>query len=153
MSRSFARYTVCLLAILLIAGCSGTRQSVQRADRAMAPGSVVAPESAQWDTPASLLSGNSPLYPIEQLMTGKAGYAEVAFTVDPEGKTRDIEVVRADQPAFGNHLAIAVKGWRFEPSRKDGHPVASRLEYGLCFQIVRNFNAPREPRDGNSCAK
>lgn len=153
MIRSFDRYAPCLLAVLLLAGCAGTREPTQRADRAMAPGSVVGPASVQWDTPARLLSGKSPAYPIGQFVTGKGGYAEVAFTVAPDGTTRDIKVVDADQPAFGNHLALAVKDWRFEPARKDGQPVASPLSFGLCFEITRNFSVPRSPRDSNRCAK
>ena len=126
---------------------------MQRADRAMAPGSVVAPDSQQWDSPASLLSGKSPSYPIGLFMTGKTGYAEVAFTVLEDGSTRDIRIVEAEHPAFGNHLAIALRDWRFEPARKNGHAVESRLSYALCFEIERNFTVPPSPRDSKRCPR
>lgn len=152
-SPSLGRCLPSVLAALLVAACAGTSEPVQRADRAMAPGSVVGPQSQQWETPARLLSGKSPAYPIEQFVTGKTGYAEVGFTVAQDGTTRDIEIVDADQAAFGRHLAIAVKDWRFDPATKDGQPVASRLGYSLCFEIERNFMVPRAPRDSKLCGR
>lgn len=142
-----------ILIVTLVAACGGTREDSQRSDRAMAAGSLVAPPSEQWDTPASLLSGKTPAYPISLFVTGKTGYAEVVFTVAQDGSTRDIKVIEADQPAFGDHLAIAVRNWRFEPARKDGQAIASTLNYGLCFEIERNFNVPPSPRDSKRCTR
>lgn len=132
---------------LILAGCAGTRETNQRANRWMAPGSIVGAESPQWDTPARLLSGKSPVYPIGQLLTGKASRAKVAFTVATDGATHDIRVVEADREVFGRHLAIAVREWRFEPARKDGVAVPSQLSITFDFMIVRNFDAPPSPAD------
>ena len=152
MNRFASRCAFCILTVLL-AACGGTREATQRADRAMAPGALVAPQSEEWDTPATLVSGKSPAYPISLFLTGKTGYAEIAFTVAQDGSTRDIEIVDADLPAFGNHLAIAVRNWRFEPARKNGQAISSRLNYGLCFMIERNFTVPPSPRDSKRCTK
>lgn len=153
MNRSAARCVLCILTVTLVAACGGTREATQRSDRSMAPGSLVAPQSEQWDTPASLLSGKTPAYPISLFVTGKTGYAEVTFTVAQDGSTRDIKVIEADQPAFGDHLAIAVRNWRFEPARKNGLAIASSLNYGLCFEIERNFTVPPSPHDSKRCNK
>ena len=153
MGRTVNRCWPAVLLIVLVGGCAATRETTQRADRALAPGSVEGPPSAHWDTPARLLSGKSPAYPIDQFMTGRTGYAEVGFTVAADGTTRDIRVTEAEQASFGNHLAIAVRGWRFEPAMKDGQPLPSPMRYGLCFEITRNFTVPPSPRGSQRCAR
>ena len=141
------RRTIAMGLAGLLAGCAGTHEAGHRANRWMEPGSIVGPASVEWDTPARLVSGKSPVYPIGQLLTGKTSSAEVAFTVAADGTTRDIHVVAADREVFGRHLAIAVKGWRFEPARKDGVAVASPLSVAFDFTILRNFNVPPSPAD------
>jgi len=133
--------------MVLLPACVGTRESTQHANREMAQGSVVGQASPEWDAPARLVGGMAPVYPIGQLLNGKTGHAEVAFTVGEDGRTRDISVTKADREVFGRHLAAAVKGWRFEPATKDGKPVASRLSFGLDFVIERNFDVPESPAD------
>ena len=136
-----------LLAGALLAACAANRPPEQRANRPMAPGSIVGSPSPQWDTPARLLRGDAPIYPIGQLLNGKQGHAQVAFTVAEDGSTRDIRVGEATNAVFGRHAAIAVKGWRFEPAMLHGRPVASTLDIDLGFDIVRNFDPPRSPSD------
>lgn len=114
----------------------------------MAPGSIVGPDSVAWDSPARLLDGKSPIYPIEQLLTGKTGRAEVAFTVAADGSTRDIHVVEADRPAFGRHLAAAVREWRFEPARKDGAPMSSPMTVVFDFTIDHGWE-PQQASDAS----
>ena len=141
------RLSVLSIAAALLIACAGTREAGHRANRWMEPGSIVGPASPEWDTPARLVSGKSPVYPIGQLLTGKTSSAEVAFTVAADGRTRDIHVVAADREVFGRHLAIAVRDWRFEPARKDGVGVPSPLSVAFDFTILRNFNAPPSPAD------
>lgn len=107
----------------------------QRANRPMAAGSIVGPQSPLWDTPASLVSGDSPVYPINEFLTGGEGHAEVEFTVTREGATRDITALWARRPAFGKHLAAAVRGWRFEPARMDGLALPSTLRVEFDYSI------------------
>jgi TonB family protein len=126
------------LGTLLLTGCGGTREVTQRPNRWMEPGSIVGPPSVMWDTPARLLKGKSPTYPIGELLTGKTSSAEVAFTVGADGATRDIHVVAADREAFGSNLAFAVKSWQFEPARKDGVGVPSPLSVAFDFTIQHN---------------
>ena len=125
---------------LLLAACAGTPQATsQRANRWLEPGSIVGPASVEWDTPARLLRGKSPMYPIGQFLTGKTGSAEVAFTVGVDGHTRDIHVVAADREVFGRHLAIAVRDWLFEPARRNGVAIASPLTVVFEFDIDRGY--------------
>ncbi|HEY0179302.1 MAG TPA: TonB family protein [Dokdonella sp.] len=135
------------LVLALLAACAGAPSTLRRANRPMPPGSIVGQPSPQWDTPASLLSGDSPVYPVEQFLTGKTGHAEIEFTVMPDGTTRDISVVSANRAVYGRHLAIAASGWRFAPARKDGRAVESRMRVEFEFEIERNFGVPHSPQD------
>jgi|GEM_PF-1146733 protein TonB len=146
-ATSAARRLGAGLMILLAAGCASQRPAEQRANRPLPPGYVVGAPSPQWDTPARLISGSAPVYPIGQLLNGRTGHAKVAFTVAEDGTTRDIAVGEATNAVFGRHAAIAVKGWRFEPAMKDGRPVASRLDVDLGFDILRNFDPPPSPAE------
>ncbi|MBN8728396.1 MAG: TonB family protein [Xanthomonadales bacterium] len=136
------RILAILLSTALLGACAGTSETSHRPNRWMEPGSIVGPESVQWDSPARLLRGKSPVYPIEQLLTGKTSSAEVAFTVAEDGSTRDIHVVEAERAVFGRHLAAAIRDWQFEPARKDGVPVASPMTVSFDFTIDRGWGQP-----------
>lgn len=58
-----------------------------------------------------------PGYPRIALARRAAGWAEVAFTVDAAGKTRDVRIVGAEPPGLFEDAAVrAVRRWRFEPA-------------------------------------
>jgi len=77
--------------------------------------------------PPKLISGNAPVYPISQVRSGSAGFAIVAFIVGVDGRTHDIQVVRASYPYFGSHTVLAVRNWEFEPARVNGKPVPVKV--------------------------
>lgn len=58
----------------------------------------------------------SPVYPRSAKRRGLTGYVEVAFDVNPDGRTSAIEVIRG-VPAgtFDKSAADAVRQWRFQP--------------------------------------
>jgi TonB family protein len=91
--------------------------------------------SSKYDTPPRLISGNAPLYPISQSKSGNPGFAVVAFVIGQDGRTHDIHVVRASYPYFGSHTVLAVRGWKFEPARKNGQPVSVKVQLVLPFKI------------------
>lgn len=136
------------LAVLaaMLAACAGAPANRHRANRAMPPGWLVGAQSPAWDEPARFASGDSPIYPANQFLTGGEGRAAIEFTVAEDGTTRDITVTQASLPVYGRHLAAAAKNWRFEPARKDGRPVASPLSVDFEFSIERNFDVPPSPR-------
>jgi TonB family protein len=74
------------------------------------------------------------LYPISQARSGSSGYAIVSFTVDVDGKTQDIQVMKASYPYFGSHTVLAVREWKFEPARKNGKPVPMKARLVMPFR-------------------
>jgi len=55
--------------------------------------------------------------------------------VDPNGKTRDINVVRSLGMGLDDRAIDAVRSWKFEPARKDGHPVAVQINVTVTFRL------------------
>jgi TonB family protein len=75
-------------------------------------------KSSQCDVPPKFISRAAPIYPISRLRRGESGYADIVFTVDKTGHTRDFNVWKTTYLYFANHAILAVQNWRFQPSFK-----------------------------------
>jgi protein TonB len=80
--------------------------------------------SLECDVPPKFISGAAPIYPISRLRLREPGYAEIRFTVDETGHTRDFQVLKTNYPYFASHAIAAMRGWRFQPGTKHGRPVS-----------------------------
>ncbi|MGH8264292.1 MAG: TonB family protein [Steroidobacteraceae bacterium] len=78
----------------------------------------------------------SPTYPDDALRTGTEGWVELLFTVDPEGKVADVEVVNSEPRSVFDRAAInAIKRARYEPVQVDGQAVAQRARFKITFRV------------------
>lgn len=55
------------------------------------------------------------------------------LVVNADGDVRDATVVEGDEP-FAEAARSAAYRWRFEPARRDGRPIASRIRFEVRFQ-------------------
>lgn len=55
------------------------------------------------------------------------------FVVQADGAIRDVEVLLGDEP-FASVAANAALTWRFLPARRDGQPVAARIDFQVTFE-------------------
>jgi len=79
------------------------------------------PEDAQ---PPEPLDGNQPAkMPESALSAATDATVVVRFVVDVDGRVRDVQLLKGDEPFAAAALA-AVKTWRYEPARLDGRPLA-----------------------------
>lgn len=85
----------------------------------------------------------APAYPQELEDTGQSGQAVIALTITPEGRVAETRVQEADHPAFGRAALAVLDQWRFEPARRDGEPIAQRVELPFQFRapLDQQFNA------------
>lgn len=90
--------------------------------------------SPQYDVPPKFITGAAPMYPISRLRNRESGYADIAFTVDDTGHTRDFRVLKTTYLYFANHAILAVQNWWFKPATKNGHPVPCRLHIPFTYQ-------------------
>jgi TonB family protein len=57
-----------------------------------------------------------PVYPRARLVAGTGGVADVEFTIDEQGLTKNVSVMSASEPEFGEAVAAAVAAWVFKPA-------------------------------------
>lgn len=55
------------------------------------------------------------------------------FVVQVDGTIRDVEVLLGDEP-FASAAAASALTWRFYPARRDGQPVAARIDFEVTFE-------------------
>ena len=55
--------------------------------------------------------------------------------VDPDGKPRDLRVMRSLGMGLDEKAIEAVRTWRFDPARKDGQPVAVQINVEVSFRL------------------
>jgi TonB family protein len=96
-------------------------------------------ERTKLDSPPRLLRGESPTYPIMQRRYGGGGYAVIGFVIDESGRTRDFTVVKTNYKYFAGAAIIAMKGWRFEPAKLKGKPVAVHARAPFTFTTDRRL--------------
>ncbi|NYE30906.1 protein TonB [Rhodanobacter sp. K2T2] len=85
---------------------------------------------------AVLVKGAEPVYPPSALRAHQAGWAVVAFTIDPNGRTSDVHVTNSQPRHLFDRAAIdAVTRYRFTPAMKNGEPVASTREQRIEFNL------------------
>jgi len=106
------------------------------ADRAGAPdtGAYVF-EIAELDEPPRALFQFPPAYPAQARMRRMDGYVTLTFVVGPDGLPGSIAVVDSSPPELFDAAAIqAVGRWRFQPGRRGGQAVATRVQQRLTFE-------------------
>lgn len=94
------------------------------------------PETGTPDTPPRPILQEEPVFPRAAYSRRIEGYADMEFTVRTDGTTEDIRVVNAEPKGFFESASQrAVRRWRFEPARRNGKPVAARMQVRLRFEI------------------
>lgn len=77
-----------------------------------------------------------PSYPEEALKKREQGVTVVELQYDAKGDVVDTSVVEAPSRSIGDAVVIAVKQWKFVPSKKeDGTPVSIRGKLTFYFEI------------------
>lgn len=92
----------------------------------------------------SMVRKVSPVYPFEQLIKGKTGWAEVRFVVDYSGKAVMATISSSSNPAFGHALLADIESNEFMPPRVNGAPQVTLA--GQRFNFDENALDPSEKR-------
>jgi TonB family protein len=75
----------------------------------------------------------------------------LAIVIAEDGRVRSAEVERGAEP-FASAARAATTGWRFEPARRDGVPIAAKILFEVSFteaveevvEVEEIYEAPRE---------
>ena len=114
-------------------------------DFALAPGAGL-PEAggledllfglADLNAPPRAIAAAKPVYPAGAKRRGIEGFVEILFTITPQGRVEDIEVI-ASEPGdtFVAATRTAVGRWRFSPPRRNDKAVSVRVSQMVRFQL------------------
>lgn len=93
------------------------------------PETEVKETSPDWDVAPKFkrARGLPPLFPMSYIRSRKSGWATVKYTVGVDGKANNVVLEAASDPAFGNHVAAAIKIWPHFPATKSGVPVEATV--------------------------
>jgi len=84
-------------------------------------GAIALPEDAEPPLPSK--TNAPPSYPQQARALGKTGTVVLKVIILADGRVADVEVLRGDEP-FVSAAVQTVKGWRYEPARYKGQPIA-----------------------------
>ncbi len=100
------------------------------------------PQSAL--TPPRLLEFVEAAYPEQAQEAGLEAVVELEITIGADGLVTDVRVVTPVGNGFDEAALEAARRFRFEPARKDGEPVPSRVRFPYVFEI-REVAQPAAP--------
>lgn len=122
------------IALLIAFACS---TSIARAQTEPPPSTEV--------VPPRVLREVTPEYPEAQRARGEAATVDVLVTIDANGAVSDAVVAEPVGPDFDAAALRAAKELTFEPARRGGTAVASKIRYRFEFQLEPAPAAPPPP--------
>ncbi|RXK54511.1 TonB family protein [Oleiharenicola lentus] len=90
------------------------------------------------DSPPKALTRKSPAYPAALRAAGIEGSVVVSLVIDKTGVVREAKVEKSTHHDFETAALEAVTQWRFEPGRKGGRQVNTRVSQVLQFSVGGN---------------
>ena len=77
-----------------------------------------------------------PAYPRRARSRGIEGWVNVGFTIQPNGKIKDIVILQSEPTGiFDNATRRSVAQWKFKPQLLDGKPTPRRVEQTIRFNL------------------
>jgi serine/threonine-protein kinase len=87
----------------------------------------------QVDTLPKRTGGEAAPYPREAERLRMLGSVTVEFMVDEKGRTQDLHVIESAGLVLDRAVLDAIRGWRYEPARKNGVKVKTRIQARQTF--------------------
>ena len=79
-----------------------------------------------------------PIYPRRARSRGIEGTVKVGFTIEPNGKVSNIDILNATPSGvFDNATRRSVAQWKFKPQLLEGKPTRRRVEQTIRFTLKR----------------
>ena len=77
----------------------------------------------------------APVYPPELKRNEVEGKVDVIYIVTPKGNVSNIRIADATHREFAEALRNCLRGWDFEPGRKDNQDVTTRVRQSFGFNL------------------
>jgi iron complex outermembrane receptor protein len=98
--------------------------------------------STEPPAPPRLVESPDPIYPSSHLAIAIEPVVQLHVTIEIDGTVSEAHVEHPGDPEFDGAAIDAVRSWRFEPARRGGAPVRSRI------RVAVRFRAPAPRPDG-----
>jgi len=82
-----------------------------------------------------LLHEEKPRYAVDAMQRQMQGMVSLAAVVGTDGRVESVCVDRSLDPALDAQAVGAARRWRFEPGRKNGEPIRTRVTIDLTFRL------------------
>ena len=105
-------------------------------------------EAAEADTLVRpvLVAGNMPEYPETGRSLGIQGVVLLEALISDKGEVVAVEVARSLHPEMDRAALNAVRGWTFEPARRDGEAIFVTARIPIRFVLMPAREVPAGPR-------
>ncbi|MGA3189673.1 MAG: energy transducer TonB [Bryobacteraceae bacterium] len=123
--------------------------------------SLVLPLAAQDDqapakdivTKPSIVRKVAPQYSDRARKERIEGTVKLKLIVAPDGRARDIEVVKSLDPELDINAITAVAGWIFNPGTQNGEPVAVDTTVEVSFNLLKEASPDDKALSANDVTK
>jgi TonB family protein len=85
----------------------------------------------------SVIHSEPPKTPVSARTSGATADAVIACIVERDGRTSEVQIVRATDEKFGAAARQAVMHWRYAPPMKNGQPVRVAIEISVTSAVVQ----------------
>lgn len=90
------------------------------------------------DSPPKARTRKAPVYPAELRAAGIEGSVVVSMVIDTAGVVREARIEKSTHHGFEMAALEAVTQWQFEPGRKGGRQVNTRVSQALQFSVGKD---------------
>ena len=92
-------------------------------------------EIADLDEKPEPLYRIAPKYPFDLKRSGIQGRVFLLFVVNENGQVENARVTESPHPEFSKAALAAINTWKFNPGKKGGKPVKTRIRIPLAFSL------------------
>lgn len=96
-------------------------------------------------SPPQVVQSVAATYPTQALLAGRQAWVELLVTVLVNGTVGEVQIATSAGQEFDDAAVAAVRRWRFEPARRAGQPLASRIRVPFRFALPETKPAAIAP--------
>ena|SRR5579871_6639165 len=122
-----------VIGVMFINGCETVPQSPVN-NKVSFSGEYITIEQADVK-PRAKVQRPPPRYPPSMRDARITGSTVIAFLVEPDGHTSQVQVQSATNPTFGEAAKEAIEQWIYTPAMRNGVPVRVELEEPINFNL------------------
>jgi len=111
-------------------------QTIEQASPILPPTELLNELSPQFTENLFPLHTPPPMYPRRARKRGIEGWVKVSFTINTNGKVKDIMVLNSEPTGIFDHVTQnTISKWKFKPQLLDGKPTSRKVKKTIRFNL------------------